>query len=244
MLEPTGKFDSNPPLVVISEGSGIPLLILTTGLPLLFKRTFSSPELREFLTFHIVDVLTSERPVDQWTIESILSDLDETRAGLGTDKGALLGASGTVLLALMYAIRFPERISHLILLNAGAFHWETEEYKNKQQEHWAKLSSKEWKEMLEVNRRNLAAKDLSALPFGENLTAMANAESPWFMYDPEFDWSPLCGDAVGEMSALLRFWDLFDGIDLREALDTLSMPTFIGVGRYDFQNPPSIWDGA
>lgn len=51
------------------------------------------------------------------TIESEMADLDQVRVRSGSASVALLGHSWGALLALEYAIRHPDRVSHLILLN-------------------------------------------------------------------------------------------------------------------------------
>lgn len=51
------------------------------------------------------------------SLESEVADLDAVRAWAGAEQAALLGHSWGTLLALEYAIRHPDRVSHLILLN-------------------------------------------------------------------------------------------------------------------------------
>ena len=51
------------------------------------------------------------------TIASEVEDLDKVRQHLGQDSVALLGHSWGTVLALEYAIRHPQRVSHLVLMN-------------------------------------------------------------------------------------------------------------------------------
>jgi proline iminopeptidase len=53
------------------------------------------------------------------TIHSEMADLEMLRAALGLEQVALLGHSWGGLLAMEYALRYPERVSHLILLNTA-----------------------------------------------------------------------------------------------------------------------------
>jgi len=53
------------------------------------------------------------------TLASEIEDLDALRAHLGLQSVALLGHSWGGVLAMEYAIRHPERTSHLILVNTG-----------------------------------------------------------------------------------------------------------------------------
>lgn len=53
------------------------------------------------------------------SLESEMADLDRVREFLGLDTVALLGHSWGGLLAMEYAIRYPSRVSHLILMNTA-----------------------------------------------------------------------------------------------------------------------------
>jgi proline iminopeptidase len=53
------------------------------------------------------------------TIQSEMADLETLRASMRLERVALLGHSWGGLLALEYALRHPERVSHLILLNTA-----------------------------------------------------------------------------------------------------------------------------
>ena len=53
------------------------------------------------------------------TIESEVDDLDRLRQYLGLDAIAVLGHSWGCLLAMEYATRHPDRVSHLVLLNTA-----------------------------------------------------------------------------------------------------------------------------
>src|SRR5262245_21863773 len=59
---------------------------------------------------------SGERPPDV-TIASEIEDLDAVRASVGAARVAVLGHSFGTLLALEYAIRHADRVSHLVLLN-------------------------------------------------------------------------------------------------------------------------------
>lgn len=53
------------------------------------------------------------------TIESEMEDLDGIRSHIGLERAAVLGHSWGGLLAMEYATRHPERVSHLILMNTA-----------------------------------------------------------------------------------------------------------------------------
>jgi len=59
-----------------------------------------------------------EGPADV-TIESEMADLDAVRASTGSQAVAVIGHSWGTVLAMEYAARFPERVSHLVLVSSA-----------------------------------------------------------------------------------------------------------------------------
>ena len=106
-------------------GEGTPLVVLHGGPD--FDHTYLLPEL-DGLTDAFRLVYYDQRgrgrsaegvePSDV-SIESEIADLDGLRDALGYESVALLGHSWGGLLAMEYATRHPDRVSHLILLNSA-----------------------------------------------------------------------------------------------------------------------------
>jgi proline iminopeptidase len=59
-------------------------------------------------------------PVSTMTWENLTADADALRQHLGFDRWAVLGHSFGGHVALEYALRYPDRVSHLVLLDTGA----------------------------------------------------------------------------------------------------------------------------
>ena len=59
-------------------------------------------------------------PVESMTFDNLTADADALREKLGFERWAVLGHSFGGHVALEYALRYPDRLSHLILLNTGA----------------------------------------------------------------------------------------------------------------------------
>src|SRR5512136_3398870 len=57
------------------------------------------------------------------TWENLTADADALRQALGFDKWAVLGQSFGGNVALEYALRYPQSLSHLILMNTGGDQW-------------------------------------------------------------------------------------------------------------------------
>jgi proline iminopeptidase len=59
-------------------------------------------------------------PVESMTFDNLTADADALRESLGFERWAVLGHSFGGHVALEYALRYPDRLSHLVLLNTGA----------------------------------------------------------------------------------------------------------------------------
>lgn len=59
-------------------------------------------------------------PVETMTFDNLTADADALREALGFERWAVLGHSFGGHVALEYVLRYPDRLSHLILLDSGA----------------------------------------------------------------------------------------------------------------------------
>jgi len=57
------------------------------------------------------------------TMENLTADADALRQALGFEKWAVLGHSFGGQVALEYALRYPQSLSHLVLMNTGGDNW-------------------------------------------------------------------------------------------------------------------------
>jgi proline iminopeptidase len=110
-------------LFIREVGAGHPLIVVHGGPD--FDHRYLLPELDVLAAHaHLVyydqrgrgSSYSGERGTDI-TLEGEMSDMDAVREAVGAPTAALLGHSFGTLLAAEYAIRHPDRVSHLILLN-------------------------------------------------------------------------------------------------------------------------------
>jgi proline iminopeptidase len=102
-------------------GAGRPILVLHGGPD--FDHTYLRPEL-DVLAGSFRLVFYDQRGRGRSgngdvSLVSELADADAVRAEAGAERVAVLGHSWGGLLAAEYAVRHPERVSHLILLNTS-----------------------------------------------------------------------------------------------------------------------------
>lgn len=114
-------------LYVSTVGSGYPLALMhggpgadhTTMLP------FRSCADRFTLVFydHRCNGRSEAAPVSSMTWENLTADADALRDELGFERWAVLGHSFGGQVALEYALAYPDRVSHLVLLDSGGDAW-------------------------------------------------------------------------------------------------------------------------
>jgi len=104
------------PLVLMHGGPGADLYTMQSFKPLADQFTLVFYDHRCNGRSTGVDVTTM-------TFENLTADADALRQTLGFEKWAVLGHSFGGNVALEYALRFPESLSHLVLVNSGGDYW-------------------------------------------------------------------------------------------------------------------------
>jgi proline iminopeptidase len=108
------------PLLLMHGGPGLDHVSLTT-----FKRLADRHTV--ILYDHRCNGRSTGAPVTSMTWENLTADADALREALGFERWAVLGHSFGGHVALEYALRYPERVSRLVLLDtAGDARWSQE----------------------------------------------------------------------------------------------------------------------
>jgi proline iminopeptidase len=160
------------------------------------------------------------------TFEQLCADADALREHLGFEEIAVLGYSFGGFVALEYALRYPERISHLILLDtAPTFDYEEEIEANARRKG--------------ATQEQLEALDASAEDEGESWRLWKVIEPLYFCtFDADLA-ERVMGKTVISVEAADAGDAIIEGWDLTPRLGEISAPTLILVGRDDFVCPPS-----
>jgi len=111
-------------------GQGQPIIVLHGGPG--FDHNYLLPDLDRMAdAFRLIYYDQRGRGKSAWNVQPVavslqsdMDDLEALRAHLRLEQAALLGHSWGGLLALEYALRHPERVSHLILLNTAPVSYE------------------------------------------------------------------------------------------------------------------------
>ncbi len=172
-------------------------------------------------------------PVSSMTWDNLTADADALRESLGFDKWAVLGHSFGGNVALEYALRYPTRLSHLILLDTGGDSWWA-------QENAPQLLAKRGysRRKVELARRWFNGQT-APWEFFPTLMRLGGA------YDPHTSLFSALRTMIAQRRTKARpqaeifgFSQLMKGWTVMDRLDQISVPTLVMAGRDDFVFPP------
>lgn len=163
----------------------------------------------------------SDWDVDDLSFESFVSDLEAVVEANKLEKFALLGISQGAAVSIEYAIRHPDRVTHLILFGAYAAGWriDADEATTKEREAIITLTETGW------GQDNPAYRQI----FSSTFMPSANPEElAWFNEFQRLTASP---------KNAARFLSEFGDIDVREQLAKVTVPTLVIHSRGDIRIP-------
>lgn len=218
-------------LFYVEVGQGPPCLVMHGGLG--FDHTMLHPwldplgeQMRLVYYDHRGNGRSGRPPSETLTFEQLCSDADALRDYLGFEQVGVMGHSYGGFIALEYALRYPERLSHLILFDTAPATDHGEEI------------------MANLNRKGATQEQMEA--FGSSPESDDGLWRMWKLIEPLYFYNydaELAGRLFGKtvMSAeASRAGDaLLGGWDLTSRLGEISAPTLILVGQDDFICPPS-----
>ncbi len=219
------------------EGKGIPALVI--GSALYYPRTFSQA-LRKHFQLIFVDhrgFAKSDKPVDisNLTLDTFLDDIEKIRSELGLGRIMIIGHSGHGYMALEYAKKYPEHVSHVALLAMGP---DQSDSSRQTADHYFDDSvCPERKAMLAKDLQHLA-EELRLHPEKSFITfCIRLGARSW--YDYTFDASPLWKDVTVTMPIIDYAWGkIFRDIDITQGLENFDKPVFLALGKFDYLVAP------
>jgi proline iminopeptidase len=224
------------------EGHGIPMMVPNVMGTLAHQLSFSK-DIRQDFQLILVDLYGGGKsvsgPIEKITRETLVDSLEQVRSELKLDKILLFGHSNGVILSLEYIKKYPQNVSHLILLGAGPKWWQFDDYVKTQQVYWDSFASDDRKKILQANQEELQLNNLTSV---EDLRRFYRAHAPRFFYNPRYDGSHLVLDSIRMDVMTHVFNDVWKDYDATSFLSLIRCPVLILIGRYDFQNPPTLWD--
>lgn len=236
---PVSKFN----LRFSAEGTGTPAIVI--GSSIYYPRTFSQA-LRKHLRLIFVDHRGfADKPANlessDYTLDVILDDIEHLRKTLGLTKIIMIGHSGHGYMALEYAKKYPEAVSHIVLLAMSP---------NGSPENFV-AADRYFQESICPERKALLAKNLGtlqqAIDANPNQAFITRAIKfgPMIWYNENFDATKLWQEVTVIPEIMDYLWGkVFREIDITKNLNKLNQPIFLGLGRYDYWNPPYLWESV
>ena len=214
------------PLVLMHGGPGADLYTMMAYRPLVEDFTLVFYD-------HRCNGRSEGAEVTTMTMENLTADADALRQALGFEKWAVLGHSFGGNVALEYALRYPQNLSHLLLVNTGGdYRWPRENAPEL-------LAQRGFSpEIVELARRHFNGQ-IEPNEMFQNLMKLGKAYNPYtgFSQLPHMVimglQTKLQPEALifGE-TQMLKNWKVMD------RLGEINVPTLVMAGCEDFVYPP------
>ena len=236
----TGKFQ----LQYYNDGEGLPAIVV--GSAIYYPRTFSG-NIHKHLSFTYMDhrgfAPNSDNSLTQseYELDVMVDDIEHLRQHLELDQIVIIGHSGHGFMALEYAKKYPEHVSHVVML--GIIPNLSEESNALIAQYWDDSVSPDRKAALKISEQKLPDEKLAALSPSQRFIKQYVRSGARIWYDFNFDASPLWEGVEINMEVFTYIWGtVFRDIDITQGLDKFDKPVFLGLGRYDFLAPYCLWN--
>jgi proline iminopeptidase len=231
-------------LYVRDVGRGLPIIILHGGPD--FDQQYLLPEMDRLADeFHLVYYdqrgrgrsFSGVQP-DDITMATEVGDLDRVRESVGLESIAVLGHSWGGLLAMEYAIRHPDRVSHLILMNtAPASHADARALRAELARRKSPAQTERMKELRSDPRFQAGDIEPEAeyyrIHFGTTLENPDHLDSIIRRLRSAFNEDGIVAARAIEDGLYADTWERTE-YDLMPALRQLDIPTLVMTGDNDF----------
>jgi proline iminopeptidase len=231
------------------EGEGMPVLVC--GSALYYERCFPKQLTKHCQMIYFDNRVfggTCQKKATQadFELEKIYSDIETLRQHLNLGKFVLVGHSGQAYMALDYAKKYPDNVSHVVMIGMSPT------YDDKShawaEDHWATHASKERKTALDRNIKKWPDDLINNLPDPKNAVQryVRNTPKIWFDYDFDLAASALWEDVEFNTQGYNYIWgELFPHLEITQGLENFNIPVAVMVGQYDgLVAPPESWDAV
>ncbi|PPE03431.1 alpha/beta fold hydrolase [Holospora curviuscula] len=219
------------------DGSGPVAIVI--GSHKYYPRTFSE-NLKSKLKIICADTrgfvpASPNHTEDDFTVDKLVQDIEAMRVSLGADKIILIGHSIHAFMAMEYARAFPDRVSHLVLIASSPITGQ-EIYKEADR-YFEESVCPERKSALQITMQRFSESG------DQSFVARLLSFGPRIWYDANFDASKLWeGVEVNSVGAGIIWGSMFVDYNVANALKAISCQIFLAFGRYDYFNPPHLWE--
>jgi proline iminopeptidase len=218
------------------EGAGKPALVI--GSALYYPRTFSQ-NLRNHLQLIFMDhrgfAPSTVTDTKHFGLDLLLDDIEAMRQHLAIDNFIIIGHSGHGYMALEYAKKYSQHVSHVVLIAMGPD--QSEASHRAAAQYFEDTVNPEQKAFLERDMQQLRA-DIESDPSRRfvHFCVRLGAKS-W--YDYAYNARALW-DGVMVNNAMFDYvWgNVFATLDITKGLSDFNKPVFLALGHFDFLVAP------
>ena len=228
-----------------TEGSGLPVVIPSLAGSSFYERSFFN-HMRSEIQVTNVELRGNRSDVGQiesLTIEQLSDSFRDFLDRIKLKKAIVVGHSGHGFLAMDFAARHPDRVSHLILVGAAPTFGS--DFEAEGAKYWEMLASPERKQIDAENQQRSVAERPRLSP-QDAIVRMYVLGAPRLFFDPKFDCTFLWEGTRASPEIWDRFWGSGGGwkrFDASKTLPAIKCPTLIVAGICDFVVPPTLWYG-
>jgi len=203
-----------------------------------YARQLAAP-LDQQLRVVIVDPRGGGRSTGQaseLTFDVLAADLEAVRRELGVARVAVLGHSIFGMVAVEYARRCPDSVSHVVLVGTPP---------TGDMAALAAASKAYFEAHASDERKRVMVENAAALPAGATPGQQLLALTPMRFFDPRangaavFDGAEIRPELIPHVMTRLA-----PGWDIRAAAGELRAPVLVALGRHDYVVPHTLWDGV
>ena len=224
-------------LFVKALGEGYPLLLMHGGPGVDHSTMLSLQPLADHFQLIFYDHRCNGRsqgaPVDSMTWENLAADAEALRSSLGIESWAVLGHSFGGMVALEYALRYPQSLSHLVLLDTCGDGWWV-------QENAAKILARRGRSPATVRTaQRFFNGDITTGEFLASVRKLSTA------YYHSLNLMQLVHDlrvgmrmVTSPEALIFGYRHLLKGWSVMDRLGEIQAPALVMAGRDDFQCPP------
>ena len=225
----------------IVEGAGIPLLVV--GSSLYYPRTFSR-KLRQSCSLICLDLPHFAKPGSKFNRDSITFDsyakhIEAVRATEGLERVVVVGHSHHGNVALEYAKRYPQRVSHIVMIGSPPVN--VSQTIEAAERYWKSHAQENRKRILQERRSSVDTRHLASLSSSAAYVLQYVTDAPLYWNDPEYDASWLWKGMTFSMEAIHAFRDLYQDYQLDWGRQVLDIPVLIVMGEHDYAVPHTLW---
>lgn len=223
-----------------TEGVGPDVIVI--GSSIYYPRSFSQ-NLRKHLKLHFIDYRGfAEGPKTELAFDDLLDDIETIRQELGLKKCIVIGHSAHGLLALEYAKKYKQHVSHVVIIGMPPHN--KDDHIMMARQNWEESVCPERKAAFERNMKLMPDEKMNQLSRDQWFLQMNFRNVPKSWYDYNFDSSPLWRGVMPNTYVLDQMYLKFAReIDISQKLELFDRPVLLVYGRFEFQVAPvHSWD--